>query len=79
MPVHYESQPTLVKPPPAESDRAEIENILELTQLTDIDPVRSDLFGIDRIRTLTGEFRIYSPTLDRYGTPQEREVYTVAL
>jgi len=41
MPVHYESHPTLVKPPEAESSKAEIENILELTQLTDIDP---DLF-----------------------------------
>ncbi|KAF2162167.1 hypothetical protein M409DRAFT_58604 [Zasmidium cellare ATCC 36951] len=32
------SKPTLIKPPPASKDKAPIEDVLELTQLNDIDP-----------------------------------------
>jgi len=36
--VSYKTRPTLVPPPPPPEPRAPIENILELTQLKDIDP-----------------------------------------
>lgn len=34
------TKPTLVRPPSPDHGKAEIEHILELTQLNDIDPVR---------------------------------------
>jgi hypothetical protein len=37
--------PTLVKPPPLDPEKSQIEGILELTQLGPIDPVRSQLVG----------------------------------
>lgn len=36
-----EHRPTLVKPPPLDSTKAQIENALELTDLSVIGPVRS--------------------------------------
>lgn len=38
------AKPTLVRPPSPDHGKAEIEHILELTQLNDIDPVRFPSF-----------------------------------
>jgi hypothetical protein len=35
---------TLIKPPPDDPNQAQIESLLELTQLSAIDPVRVDYF-----------------------------------
>jgi hypothetical protein len=34
--------PTLIRPPPLDPSKSEIENILELTHLRDVDPVRAN-------------------------------------
>ena len=36
---------TLIKPPPLDPNKSEIESVLELTQLKDIDPVRLNPFA----------------------------------
>ena len=55
--------PTLVKPPPLDPSKSQIEGLLELTQLGPIDPVRTQVLGVMSLISL----RISSPTQDLYG------------
>lgn len=71
------SRPTLITPPPLNPDKSAIENVLELTELAAIAPVRTENppFANEEADL---RHRTSSQTLARYGTLPEQEVYMAA-
>jgi hypothetical protein len=62
--------PTLIKPPPLDPSKSQIEGLLELTQLEPIDPVRNQT--LENVVLLINP-RISSQTPDHYGGHLELE------
>jgi hypothetical protein len=69
---------TLIRPPPPNPHESPIESVLELLQLSDIDPVGPNLAWSPKY-ILSKLDRIYSPTRGPYGTRKELEVSLAAL
>lgn len=53
---------TLIRPPPLDPSKSAIENVLELTTLADIGPVRPSFKNFPKTCRLTISRRIYFPT-----------------
>lgn len=75
---------TIFEPPPLDNSKAAIENVLDLTPISDIGPVRryslkSETIGAMNVTNQVHfDYRTSSQTPDRYGIPPARAVSTAA-
>jgi hypothetical protein len=72
------TKPTLVRPPSPDHGKAEIEHILELTQLNDIDPVCPPPSPSSLVTNTLCVCRTFTQTPALYGIPPAPAASTVA-